>query len=290
MNKFFPDIGELGWSMYLYFHCRWLKKHTNDKIIIMTSYDRICLYEGIADEIIYVPKAFKQSFPGYQSCFGIHEGSKGRQVPSETLKKFFMKYAPEGYVIPHYFNMRCYRNKEEKFYLKNVIYKPFKPKQTFKNNAGILIFPRCRDKNAFVGARNLPESFYEELIISLCKRFPKVTVRSIGVKRGAYDINLSGSGFNYVNDVVEDISLQYLIDRCQTAIGAIGSQSAPPKITLLQGVPTFMIGHQKKRHEIKENWMKTKAGFFEIKRTGYQTINTRKCIQDIIRFFEPLIK
>lgn len=79
-------------------------------------------------------------------------------------------------------------------------------------------------------------------------------------------------------------SIQDLIDRCQVADVAIGSQSAPPKITLLQGVPTFIIGNERVRHVDLENWMKTKVGFYGVTKETYLNFDFSKCINEIKLF------
>jgi hypothetical protein len=63
----------------------------------------------------------------------------------------------------------------------------------------------------------------------------------------------------------DSITLDLLVALCNTgrAVAAVGNQSGTVKITLLCGTPTFIIGHERKRHIIDENWSRTKAGFYE---------------------------
>ena len=89
---------------------------------------------------------------------------------------------------------------------------------------------------------------------------------------------------NYVNWVGRGKTLQDLIDHCQSAVVTIGGQSAPPKIALLQSVPTFIIGHQRKMHTVEMNWMKTKVGFYEIDKRGYSKLVISDCIDEILTF------
>jgi len=132
--------------------------------------------------------------------------------------------------------------------------------------------------------RNLPLGFYVNLIERLCSEFPKYRVRTIGTTQAAYDININK--VNYVNWVGKSESLQDMIDRCQTAVAAVGSQSGPPKIALFQGVPTFMIGHQRHRHMVNENWSKTRVEFVEIKNDNYADFDKTKCIDQIVSFIK----
>lgn len=82
----------------------------------------------------------------------------------------------------------------------------------------------------------------------------------------------------------EDV--QDLIDRCQVAKVAIGSQSAPPKISLLQGVPTFIIGNERIRHVNSENWMRTKIGFYDVHKDSYYKFDFEDCEDKIISFIK----
>jgi hypothetical protein len=111
----------------------------------------------------------------------------------------------------------------------------------------------------------------------------------MGTKEGAYNITykydeLGVAKSNYINHIGKTPTIQALIDRCQCAIGAVGSQSALPKIMLLQSVPTYMIGHSKQRHQEEENWGKAKCGFWE---TGdYNNFYSGECIEKIVEFFK----
>jgi len=131
--------------------------------------------------------------------------------------------------------------------------------------------------------RNLSQKFYAKTIKALCIRFPDYTIRAIGIPSGSYSISGINRA-NYVNDVRQDADLQSLIDRCQIAVAAVGSQSAPPKIALLQGVPTFMIGHQRERHMGPDNWMSTKVEFYDVSKKHYSGIDGTDCRNKIIAF------
>lgn len=269
------DIGELGWSLYLSAYVRWLKRNTGDSVAIITYPDRRCLYEGMADIILDVPESFYSLFPiQNQQCLGLIK------VLPIRLKNYFLPYIPTGYAMPGNFIFKCYNLK-----FPGYIYEPFKHSHEPKPAEEILVFPRYRKGRS--AHRNLPEFFYAHLIERLCDEFPKLIVRTIGTDLGAYNISVEKP--NYINWIGKGGSLQDLIDRCQVAKAVIGSQSAPPKISLLQGAPTFMIGHQRQRHVKHENWMGTKAGFYDIARGSYGQINIHDCIEKIILFVKECL-
>jgi len=269
----YVDIGELGWSLYLSARIRWLKKNADSMVAVIGLPDRRCLWEGLADDIIDVPKLFYEKYDLKRQ-----DNYRLRKMRWGEFKDFFLPYIPAGY-----------RFAEPNEYPSNInndnrVFEPYRYSKPPENGREIIVFPRCRIE--LWGKRNLSENFYLQLIKRLCYEFPRLTVRTIGTKNGAYDIKTDK--FNYINWVGKSKDLQDLIDKCQSAIVAVGSQSGPPKISLLQGVPTFMIGHEKKRHVISENWMDTKIGFYEVDRREYERINIDDCIQAIIAFVKEV--
>ena len=266
----FIDVGELGWSLYLSAHIRWRKKITDSKVVVITLPDRKCLYVGLADNIIKVPKEFGEKFNlDKQDSNGI------RKVSQNEIKSYFASYVPDGYRFAEP------REYPTKITSESRIFAPYDYKTLPENSKEILVFPRCR--KGLWERGNLPIEFYSYLIKRLCDEFPELIVRSIGTKEGAYNIKLKRKS-NYINWVGKGGNLQDFIDKCQSAIAAVGSQSAPPKLSLLQGVPTFMIGHQKHRHVEKENWMNTKVGFYGVNKNEYANIDVKKCTKEIVDF------
>lgn len=268
MKKMYVDVGELGWSLYLSGHIRWLKEHTDEHIGVTTHADRCCLYNEIADAVYNVPDDFYTKFRrGREVFFGL------RGVSATELSDFFMKRIHSGYKLEGFFG---YKIKWDK-----IIFKPYLCSKALNGKKEILILPRCREAKA--GRRNLPKCFYAKMVGILCDEYPDHIIRTIGIPSGAYNINGIKKA-NYVNDVREGADLQELIDRCQVAVVAIGSQSAPPKITLLQGVPTFMVGHQRERHINTENWMSTKVEFYDIPKYHYDKLNSTDCLKKVMAF------
>ena len=268
----FFDIGELGWSLYLSGHIQWLK-NKGCQVTVFTSADRRGLFE-CADHIQNLPIEYCQRYGHLvQDCYGLVE------VPHRELKDFFMRFLSSGMVMPAYFRYGFASpnnsSRTKKFYV------PYKVSKAYSAR-NILVFPRCRTSSHHA-ARNLPRFFYERLISRLCAEFPEHEVIAFGSKDGAHDISLSAS--NYRNFVGNNISIQDLVNYCSTCSGAVGGASAPPKITLQQGVPTYVIGHEKKRVTQWDNWRGTRVGFWEISENGYNDFNSDACIDDVVVFF-----
>jgi len=236
---------------------------------VITYPDRECLYADLVDEIIYVPENFYKKYD-----LKMQDSFKLRKVGWEELENFFLPYIPKGYHFAEY------KEYPSKIISDKRAFIPYKYSRPPENGKEILVFPRCRP--GLWSRRNLPEAFYINLIKRLCDEFPGLTVRVIGTKSGTYDIKVDKP--NYINWVGKGKDLQDMIDRCQSSIAAVGSQSALPKISLLQGVPTFIIGHQKQRHILRDNWMNTKVGFYVIDKRAYPAFNDSACVNAIITF------
>ena len=271
------DCGELGWSLYLVSHLRFLRGYYAFPMSVMTYPDRQCLYKNVADGVFDIPASFYTEFNTKdQECFGV--GPQSHDNHFKLLKYFINGGIPNDYYIPPGFEFRCrtfgFAYKHEPFpHSKKII----------RDKKEILVFPRWRSGR--FTPRNLPLKFYADLIYELCKQFPQYTVRTVGLESGSYKLDKIIAK-NYICDVKKKADLQDLIDLCQVAVAAVGSQSVLPKITLLQGVPTFMIGHEAGRHTELENWMKTKVGFYGIGINEYQNFNTQDCIEKIIYFIK----
>lgn len=275
--KFFVDIGELGWSLYLSAHIKWLNRNEEHPMVI-TYKDRMPLYECPTFE---PPDEFKETYGQYsQDGFGLYG------VKAGELEQFFKNYFP-AWTMPSYFTMSCTPLPADK-----LLYTPYDYSAGIDEGDKILIFPRFRKTYypkeelkhkhpIHYEKRNLPKVFYQKLAYLLAKLFPNTTIYSIGHKDGAYDLDVQAT--NFIN-LIGQTDLQDLIDLCKGAKLAIGGTSAPPKITMLQGVPTVVIGHEKKRFEEEENWGNTDILFYTVPNNDYQLVNIDDCIKSIMIF------
>ncbi len=276
MKQVFLDVGELGWSLYLSAHMRWLK-HTNQTIpSVMVLPGREVFCSGLVDKIFYVPDDFATVFDLEQqdrfSFLGV----------DQQLRDYFNPRLPKGYEVSKRQPLDCPSWKT--VFLGQMVFRPY---AKYPNISGhfppeIHVFPRRREAKHF-NKRNLSLFFYVALINRLCDEFLDCTIKSFGTKDGACDIGVNK--VNYLN-LLGKTTIESLIFRSQFAIGAVGSQSFPLKLSLLQGVPAFIIGHERQRHTVNENWMKTRAGFYEIDKDGYNNFHSEDCIDKIVEFLK----
>jgi len=273
MREIFLSVGELGWALYLSAHLRWRKKQGKLVDAVMCLPGQDCLYEGLADKIFHAHWKHKEGIE--QECFGFYG------LPDYKLRAFFNAKVPAGYEVAKSQPLQALSREE--IFPGQMIFKPY-PSKTNGEKVYILVFPRCRPAYPF-SIKDLPKEFYIKLINTLCDEFQDKLITAVGTKDGAYNITEIKRD-NYMNFVGKTPTIQELIDMLQISFGAVGSQSAPPKIALLQGVPTYMIGHTKKRHQNEENWSNTRCGFWEIGFGDYNDFNDEKCIDAIVEFFK----
>jgi hypothetical protein len=260
----YVSCGELGWDLYLSAHIKYVNRHMGRNIPVMTYPDRFCLYP----ETISLPEEYYEEFKDTQAeCFG------RRNIHPQKLKDFFSKYID----IPDYFQFTCNPLFQT---FEMVEYTPYMVKNHYSLKR-IIVFPRRRDGDFAV--RNLPKEFYEELIYTLCQKFRGVQIFTVGTLEESYNINLAIG--NYTN-FISKTDIQGVIDIVTGSIATIGSQSSLPKLSLLQKTPSYLVGHERYRHTIKENWLSTKVGFWEIKLEEYNSFNNLECVFKIIEFIK----
>jgi len=247
--KLLADVGELGWSIYI-----------DRDVEVITYPERYCLYKK--------PVALPVDFPFNKE---LQDGFGFNGVEHSDIIKYFKS---KGIEIDSSQSLNSSKKQ-----LVGVKVKPYEVTTTYEPN--IIVFPRCRTYKGF-SDRNLSEAFYRELLQSLCVKFNKNKIISIGSTKGAYNINLSNSNYN---NLIGKTSIQEMIDIISSARVCIGGASAPPKFSLLQGTPTYVIGHEKHRVTVEENWSNTKVGFCEIPKYGYAHVDSN-VITAIMRFVD----
>ena len=277
MREVLLDVGELGWSFYLSAHIRWLRSQKKPIPSVMVLPGREVLYRGLANSILAVPDcAFKDFKMENQNRFTF------QNVSGWKLREYFEPHLPAQHYISRTQPFDCHL--WHKVYVGQMIFRPYVPKMIWQGikKDEIHVFPRRR-KPKYFSPRNLSEAFYKDLLYRLCDEFEDCLIQTMGTKSGAYDIYIDKENYRNLLDqtVIEELISGAPLVRC-----AIGSQSAPLKLMLLQGVPSFMIGHEKKRHTETENWMKTKVGFYEIGKDGYNDFYDYGCINKIVEFIK----
>lgn len=276
--KVYPDIGELGWSLYLYGYVSHKSFNSHLPFAVMPLPDRLALYQLNGIETLPLPNSFYLKYAGRyaQDGFGLFG------VSDQELRKYF---ADHGIEIAEEFRFQCHR-----FFEGKTFYRPIYRPNSERGRNRILVFPRRR-LSQHHAKRNAAEGFYAQLENTLCEAFPGCLVTFVGVPSGADTGAYRQASFqrNLHNCISPDMTIGRLVDLCNESLFAVGGTSAPPKISLLQGVPTFIFGHEKKRFLEDDNWMKTKAGFFEFGADEYQTFDQKAAIEAAVAFGKEVL-
>lgn len=271
----FIDAGELGWSLYLSAHIRWLREKSRPAAFecnVFTYPDRHALFGSC--HIHNHPHQFYMKFGALPQ-----EGFTFRGAKGDAMLAFYEPRHPASKRACNFVHPS--EVKDAVFNRHEHLFQPYVPTWGQVDKNYVLVMARRRTDEAFAW-RNLPEHYWHSLICVLCERYRNLVVVSVGTHCGAYCINHVGYA-NYVNLVGTPTTIDDLLGLCSGSVVAIGSQSAPPKLSLLQGVPTFIIGHERKRAE-SENWSGTPMGWFQCDGGHYSDLCVPVCLQNTMQF------
>ena len=278
------DISELGWSMYLAAHLKYLYQQGN-RVGIICHKSKEVLYRDCTEVIFPIPRLFRDkfgSFPSDGNHLFDHRLNK-RIKDHGLLSRPFKRSYPKFNIITKYNKFeheRIFEPYQHSFEMELVC------KELFGQKPVIIVFPRYRTSK--FKCRNIPRGGWINIIRSLCKSFPDALIVSIGSVNGAYDINISEKNYRNIVNHNNNETLDILVTLCNTghAIATVGNQSGTVKIALLCGTPTYIFGDEQDRHTDHENWSKTDCGFWKSRLTneGYEIPNFHGMIKDIISF------
>lgn len=260
MRKFL-DVGELGWALYLTAHINWLIARGH-KCMVYTN--RPCLF-NCQTEPIEDFEWWDNPADGF-GRIGVSDEEVREVYPDiEKYLKIEPNLKPDGKRSVNWEITRM------------CIHLPLRRTQIIDGDY-IVVLPRYRE-DKYHSSRNLPEKFYRDLMRRLSEDHKVFSVGSAG---GAYDIELLTPEYR---NLVGKTSIQDMVNLLSNATKVIGGTSAPPKIALLQGVPTFIIGHEKYRFQRQDNWSCTPCGFYEIGKDEYQDVKLTNAVYEKIYNF-----
>ena len=283
-NLLVYDVGELGWSLPLAAHVNFLSKTTDRNITVCTTKDKFVLYYPLGIKIIELPKKIASYISGLDKD-GTHlfDLNDNKRITNDVLCDVFKKQFPDFEIY----------DKHGEFFGERIFFKPVPTRKINKfinrycKSNSIIVFLRNR-VNKFA-QRNLGKEFYVNLINNLCKIYSNYDIITIGRNSETIDIEDCVKYDNYIDISVlkDDIKIDLLIAMLNSGKvrATIGPQSSLPKISLLCGIPSFMIGHERVRHTIFDNWFNTKSGFFNAwpSENGYQ-FNHLDCVEAALKF------
>ena len=281
------DISELGWTMYLAAHLKYLAGQKRPAAIAVQDAKRV-FYRDCALEILPIPEEWVRKYGKYPSDGNhLYNPLTRRRIKSQQLLSHpFTKAYPQYQVVTRYSRFQDQRIFEA--YTHDPAMEDLSD-ELFGDRRVLLVFPRHRS-GKFRG-RNIPRKQWIRIIRSLCDRYPDFTIAAFGSSGGAYT-GLQPEREHFIDLVGYDDNrtLDLMVSLCNTrrAVAAVGNQSGTVKITLLCGTPTFIFGHERKRHMVDENWSGTVAGFYQVDSFfGFRLRYDRKAYLSGYRIREP---
>lgn len=281
-----PFLGEFGWELSHWVpHVRWLKrKHYAANHVIVASYPgRQALYYGIVDEFWPLPDWFTEK--KYDcDCF---EALCPHEDYARILKHFRDLYKNQFSEIietrtPRGFNKVIRENNQ-------VLFEKLKSSKTadetcqamieqYGNKPTILIFAREVYRKMFLDiklnrpvscdvlktplpSRNWPQSHWIKLFDMLYNKYKDQVTFAIDGTAGGNCL-LEKAQVDDVINLCEANSLDTTIAFLNHAMLSISSQGGSTHLALQCGCPSFIYGHEEKRHAVDDNPLKTEVTFF----------------------------
>ncbi len=146
----------------------------------------------------------------------------------------------------------------------------------------ISVFPRHRKR---ASNRNVPSFVWKELVDKLVEDFIVVLG---GTPDGACLTDYDHP--NVINLIRYDGSdkMERIIHYLNNSVCSISSQSGLTHVSLLSGCPTYIIGHEKRRHAEDENRLGVPVSFRYV--YDYRAIDADTILHDVANFLDVLNK
>ncbi len=290
---FGPMIGELGWSVSRWHaYCR-LRRFTQfeDLRSIAMDYDwRYPLYADFIDEYIPLPDWFV-NLGLEQDCYeAVPPDAPPGSVTPTNVYMDLLAYCRQLYNPNTTWTVRTPRGYN--------LFIQFASKQMWKNleaspqaqqyahsllaNAAgevVVVSGRARSRTP---NRNVPEFVWDSLVDHLVRH--GFTVVITGTKHSSALANKIGR--NIINLIPTNgvDGLDVLIAILTRAKMSITSQSGPTLVSLLCETPSYIVGHESKRHSTDENWLDVPAMFREVPNEMYNAVPPEVMFEDILNF------
>jgi hypothetical protein len=294
---FGPMIGELGWSVSRWHaYCR-LRRFTQFKHCRSIAVDygwRYPLYADFIDEFIPLPEWFT-GLGLEQDCYELVplDSPAGSVTPQEVYVGI-LNYCRQFYNPDTTWTVRTPRGYN--------LFIQFAQRQMWKNleaseqaqayansllaNAQgeiVVVAGRARERAA---NRNVPEHVWDTLVDYLS--LSGFTVVITGVRGSSALVGKIGRNIINVIDRTGIDGLDVLIALMTRAKMSITSQSGPTLVSLLCETPSYIVGHEAKRHSVDENWLSVAAMFRTVPDNSYGALTAKEMMDDIVNFNDQL--
>ena len=152
------------------------------------------------------------------------------------------------------------------------------------NNPYIVISARGRSRAAF---RNWPEEYWEALCYSILSTYPNLYIVLVGAPNGSYLRRFGGDRIVNAIFTPKEESIDLSIAFFDQAICSITSQSGSTHLSLQSVCPSLILGHERQRHAVEENYLKAPVMFVE---TADYRVSPQFVFDSFSQFYDEIKK
>jgi hypothetical protein len=145
----------------------------------------------------------------------------------------------------------------------------------------ISVFPRARNR---ASNRNVPAFIWKEVVDSLIANDFIVVLG--GTPNGSCLADYMGENIINLIPYNENDKLALIMGYLSNSVCSISSQSGLTHLSLACDTPSYIIGHEKERHTVKENRLDTPTSFRYV--SDYRAIDAQTILEDIQEFIRLL--
>jgi len=276
--------GEIGWFLQkTQGYLRYLMQEDSDfigrKLILMMNIE---FHPFVADFVSYtidLPREF-YNLNLETDCYEAPlPGSPGGSLTPPNVYKALIEYGRQFYNKDKAIELRLPRGCDTWVDTKPQKFRRYESTlniETPENREIICVFPRGRSR---APQRNIPEYIWYEVVEELRKRYFIVLGGTIG---GSFLSSYSAENVVNLIPYSGEDKIERIIACLNNSLLSVSSQSGPTHISLLCNTPSYIIGHERVRHSITENRLKTPCSFRELQ--DYRLIDPQTIVNDVESF------
>lgn len=280
-------FGEFGWELQRFQgHLRYLKHnvYTDWDFVVMIRPHMHIFYDDFITYSLDFPEWFYNldlDCDGYEAV--LPNSKPGSMTPPEVyqnivlLLKNICGYCKEYELLLPPRGCSMILETRPQMFFKFDLGKKIKPE-----NPIVVVFPRARSR---ASNRNVPEYVWAETVLELSKSF---TVVLAGTPSGACLGDMQGNNIINLINYNEIDKTEKIMTYLNNSILSVSSQSGGTHFSLLSGCPSYIIGHEKDRHTVKENRLVTPTSFRVV--ADYRAIDAQTILGDLKGFIAALMK
>jgi hypothetical protein len=273
----FLTLSELGWELFRWsgFVRKYKQNHPEKIVCAATRENRSDLYNGAVDDIYtFNIDGDYIKFRANMYRLDFFEEDKYKKLIDNIRQKF------QGF---HIVTMPPYIKNREVFKPTELDHN-FTPRIQNKNLIDEIILnnrdkiPICISSRHRIDSENPTRNWKKEYwndLFEMLKNSNKFIIFILGATSSYVKPIIENNCFFVIEDLVnfrKDVSvLGTTIEAMKQSVLTVGQQSALPILSNYLKIPTIMWGHEKIRHQVKENPMNTRCVFFEELSIHYKT-------------------